>query len=690
MRINIPAHIVRHKKAIVIFFFLITIICTIAQFFVSVNYNMTDYLPDEAQSTLAIDIMEEEFGGSVPNTRIMIHDVSIQEALMYKNNLSLIDGVTDVIWLDDVVDLKTPLEMIDNKLVETYYKNDKALFSIGIREGEEVAVTNEIYALIGDDNAMAGEAVDTATQQSMAVTETLYAAALLVPIIIIILVVSTTSWVEPVFFLTAIGVSILINLGTNIFIGEVSFVTQSVSPVLQLAVSLDYAIFLLHSFSSYRKKMGSPEEAMQMAIKKSFPAIGASAATTFFGFLALTLMNFEIGADLGLNLVKGIVFSFISIMIFLPALTLCFFKWIDKTQHKSFVPDFTKVGDFVMKVRFPTLIIVLLLIVPSFLAQNNTSFTYGIGEQPETTRSGSDLLAIEEAFGKSTPVVLLVPRGDIVKEMELAQDLKELPQVTSIVSYVSSVSSVIPPEYLDESILSEFYSDHYTRMILYTNTDKEGDTAFSLVETIQEMTASYYDSDAYSLGESVTLYEMKRVVERDNVVVNTMTVVAIALVLFFTFKSISIPIILLLTIQTAVWVNLSIPYFTDVSLVFVGYLIVSTVQLAATVDYGILLTEAYMKKRKEMTAIQAFKQTLHEKTFAITISAAILSSVGFILWLTSTNPIVSSIGLLLGRGAMLAFIMVVLFLPAMLLVFDKVVSKTTFKSNYYKERNDDE
>ncbi|WP_078430560.1 efflux RND transporter permease subunit [Alkalihalobacterium alkalinitrilicum] len=686
MIIDLTARIIKHKKLVVFAFILIAVISSLAQFFVSVNYNMVDYLPDDAQSTRALEIMNEEFAGAVPNTRVMINNVTVQEALRYKEKLAAIDGVSEVIWLDDAIDLKTPLEMADQKTVEAYYKDNKALFSLDVRNGDEVVITDTIYELIGEDGAIAGEAIDTATSQKMAGTESLHAAALLVPIIILILVLSTTSWIEPVFFLTAIGVSVLINLGTNIFIGEVSFVTQSVAPILQLAVSLDYAIFLLHSFSDYRKKTSNPEEAMQLAMKKSFPAITASAATTFFGFTALTLMNFEIGSDLGFNLVKGIFFSFISVVVFLPALTLCFYKWMDKTQHKSFVPSFNGLGRRVVKIRVPSLIIVFALLIPSFLAQSNTTFTYGLGEQPETSRAGSDLIVIEEAFGESTPIVLLVPKGNLAKESALIQELEKLNHVTSVISYVNAIGTVIPPEYLDATITDEFFSKNYSRIIINTKMGKEGDVPFSIVEAVQETAVYYYDDEAVSLGESVTLYDIKNTVNRDNIIVNVMTVVTIAIVLLVTFRSISIPLVLLITIQSAVWINLSVPYFTDTSLVFTGYLIISTVQLAATVDYAILFTETYKENRKEMPALKAAKKTLDEKTFSISISAAILSSVGFILWFTSSNPIVSSIGLLLGRGALLAFVMVVCFLPAMLLVFDNVIGKSTFKANFYKEK----
>ncbi|XQY92170.1 efflux RND transporter permease subunit [Metabacillus sp. HB246100] len=683
---SIASKVIKHKKAVLLIFVIATVLSIVAQFFVSVNYNMVDYLPEDAQSTRAMDIMEEEFTGDVPDTRVMVKDVTIQEALAYKQKLEQIDGVSEVLWLDDMVDLKTPLEMADSEMVENYYKDEQALFSISVRTGDEVKITDEIYELIGEEGAIAGEAINTASSQKMAGQESLYAAMLLVPLIIFILVISTTSWIEPLFFLTAIGVSVLINLGTNIFIGEVSFVTQSVAPILQLAVSLDYAVFLLHSFSDFRKTTNSPEEAMQLAMKKSFPAITASAATTFFGFIALTFMQFEIGADLGVNLVKGIVLSFISVMVFLPALTLYFYKWMDKTKHKNFVPSFEGIGSIVMKLKVPALIVVFAILVPGFLAQSNTSFIYGTGTQPETTRVGHDVKIINEAFGETTPIVLIVPKGDPAKEAELVGEVEQLDYVTGVMAYVNQVGAEIPPEYLDESITSEFYSDNYSRIIINTNQGTEGEIPFAIVKKVEDAAASYYGDEALALGESVTLYDIKNTVTKDNVVVNVLTVVTIAIVLLLSFKSISIPIVLLITIQAAVWINLSIPYFTNTSLVFVGYLIISTVQLAATVDYGILFTEAFYHYRKEMPARKAIVKTLDEKTFSISISAAILSGVGFILWITSSNPIVASIGLLLGRGALLAFIMVLIVLPAMLLVFDKLIKKTTIKSTFYEEK----
>lgn len=651
---------------------------------------MTAYLPDNAPSTKAMDVMEEEFGEDVGNTRVMVQDVSLQEALSYKEEIEALAGVTDVMWLDDIVDLRIPIEMADNEIVEAYYKNEKALFTITLEEETEIEVTEAIYEIIGEDNALTGEAVDTAVSQQATGAETFNAAAILIPIIIIILILSTTSWIEPVFFLTAIGVSVLINMGTNIFIGEISFISQAVAPILQLAVSLDYAIFLLHSFNQHRKEISDPKLAMKKAMKRSFVAITASAATTFFGFMALTFMNFEIGADLGLNLVKGILLSFLSVMVFLPALTVRFYSLIDKTKHRQFIPTKFNIGKPILKFRLPIVLIIALVIFPAFLAQSGTNFLYGMGDHPDTSRAGIDGAKVEEEFGKYTPMVLLVPRGDFVREDRLASDLEKLPDIQSVVSFTKTVGITIPDDFLEAKDQEQFFSENYSRLILNTEMEAESEAAFSLVEDVRKAAEKYYGEDYHATGENITLYDMKQIVEKDNTLVNILTVITIGLVLLVSFKSLSYPILLLLTIQTSVWINLSVPYFTGEALVYIGYLIISIVQLAATVDYAILFSEDYTNNRKEMPAIEAKSKTINEKTFSIIIPASILSSVGFILAFTSSDPIISSIGQLLGRGTLLAFSLVVLFLPALLVIFDSVLRKTTWKPNYYERKDDHE
>src|SRR5690625_3740670 len=404
MTIDWATRLLKHKKLIVIIFVALAVIGGIVQFAVPINYSMSDYLPESAPSTLAIDVMREEFDEDVANVRVMVEALEIIEALNVKEDLESIDGVTSVMWLDDVIDLQIPLEFVDQDLIETYYKDHYALFTVDVEKGMEVEVTDAVYEVIGEKGSQSGEALDTAVSQKATGQETFNAAAILVPIIIIILIVSTSSWIEPVLFLTAIGVSVLINLGTNIFIGEISFISQAVAPILQLAVSLDYAIFLLHSFDDYRKEIDDPRIAMVKGMKRSFPAITASAATTFFGFMALTFMEFGIGSDLGLNLVKGILLSFLSVMIFLPALTLMFYSSIDRTRLKKFLYTSYPIGKFILNLCILVLIIIYLIFVPAFLGQGKTNFLYGMGEHPENSRAGIDGQAIEEVLDRKSVV----------------------------------------------------------------------------------------------------------------------------------------------------------------------------------------------------------------------------------------------------------------------------------------------
>ena len=677
--------IIKHRKLCVVLFVSLALAGLLFQFFVKINYSMEDYLPKEARSTQALSIMAEEFDEEIPNARVMIHHVDLQEALEYKLKLSHIEGVASVMWLDDEVDLKVPLEMLDSKTVENYYRDGTALFTVTIREGMEVAAIDDIYECIGEDNAVSGDALNIATSQKMAGEESLNAMLILVPLITLILLISTSSWIEPVLFLLAIGVSVLINLGTNIFMGEISFVTQAISPILQLAVSLDYAIFLLHSFSDYRQETGDIKKAMQMAMKKAFPAIAASAATTLFGFMALMLMEFRIGVDLGLNLVKGILLSFISVMVFLPALTICLHKWIDKTKHKVLMPRFKCVSFLVAKLKIPCMICVLVLLIPAFLAQGRNSFTYGMGDLSEKSRSGSDTIAIDKTFGKATMLVLLVPKGEVSKELELSKALGKVDHVTTVMSFAATVGNTVPAKYLDDTIVSRFYSENYSRMILSADTDTEGDTAFEVVRQVQSLAGRYYGDAFYACGQSVNLYDMKNIVTKDNSKVNLFAIAAIALVLFVTFKSLVLPVILLITIEGAIWMNLSVPYFSGQALCYIGFLVINTVQLGATVDYAILLTHNYMGYRTTLSKKMALKETLHNHFSSVLVSASVLSLAGFCLFFTSSNPIVSQLGLLLGRGTLLSMVLVVFFLPVLLTSLDRLIQKTTWKANFKKE-----
>lgn len=673
--------IIKHKKTIFLIFLVFAIISAILATTVSVNYDMVDYLPKDASSTRAVRIIEEEFVGDMPGARVMINDVTVMEALDYKEKLNSIPGVTSVSWLDDIVGLDTlksvPLEFMDEKIVQAYYKENNALLSVSIEGGKEQGTVADIYELIGENNAASGEAVSLAETQNMSVSEVLNAMLILLPIVILVLIISTSSWIEPLLFMSAIGIAIVINMGTNIIFGEISYISNTVSPILQLAVSLDYAIFLLHSFNSHRLKE-EPCKAMALAMKESIPTVAASAATTVIGFTALMFMRFGIGSDLGVNLLKGVLLSFISVMVFMPTLTLLLYKAIDKTRHRKLMPDFKGSGKLIMKVRIPFLILALIVVIPTFLAQSKTEFMYGMGSMTAATRVGKDTEAIEDKFGRENLLVLLVPNENAGKEEALCEELSKLPHVTNIVSYVSNVGAQIPKEFVPKEAYDQFYSENYSRIILYTDTGEEDNAAFETIESIINITDDYYDTH-YLTGTSATLYDMKSIVSSDTKRVNLVAIIGIFIVLLVTFRSISLPFILVFCIETAIWINLSVPYFADKHINFIGYMIISTVQLGATVDYAILFTNSYLNKRKTLGSKDSMRETISNNLVAIFTSAIILASAGFALALTSNNPIISELGLLLGRGTILSLAMVALILPALLVLFDRLIQKTTIK-----------
>lgn len=676
--------VLKKKKLVVIVFILAAIIGTICIPFVSINYNMVDYLPDDALSTRALSNMEAEFVQTVPNAKAMINNVSVNEALEYKQKIAEVDGVELVMWLDDVCDVKTPLQVLDANLVSGYYKDNTALIQIAIEGGKEVETVHAILDIIGDDNSLSGDAVDSAQSQEMSSSESIKSIVCLVPVLIIILILSTTHWLEPVLYLAAIGISVLINMGTNLLFDDVSYITFSISPILQMAVSLDYAIFLLHRFQHYRDKEENDETAMKKAIRVAFKSIIASASTTAFGFLALTFMNFKIGFDLGLNLVKGIVISFICVVVFMPCLTLCCVKLLDKTKHKSFIPKFKRIGKIVRKVNIPTLVLVFLLIVPCFVAQNSNDFIYGTSGWAPDSRSAVDTQKISDKFGETTNLVLLVPKGDVAKEAELCNKLYENQYVTSIMAYATMVGNVIPDGYLDSAITSQFYSEHYARIILYVATPSESASAFACVEQVRAVAKDYYGDEVMTCGQSANTYDIKDVVTSDSTRINIMNIIAIGLILLLTFKSMSLPVMLILTIETSIWINLAIPYFSGTTIGYIGYLVMTTVQLGATVDYAILFTDNYLKNRQLMPAKDAVSVTLNSSISSILVSASILISAGVCLFAVSSNGVVAQLGNLLARGTGFSLLLVVFFLPAMLVVFDKLVEKTTANTNFYK------
>ena len=666
--------LVNHRKTMVMIFTMVFVVCLLLGNLVKVNYDINDYLPESSPSTVSLELMQEEFDGGIPNARIMISDVTIPEALEYKEKLEAVDGVTAVTWLDDVVSIFVPLSTLDTDTLETYYKDNNALFTVTIEEDRRIEAVSSIREIIGEDNAMTGSAVSTAISTTETVLEINKISIFTVLFVLVVLVMTTNSWMEPLIVLIGLGLAIVINNGTNLIFGEISFVTNAAGSILQLAVSLDYSVFLLHRFEECRQENPDVKAAMTEALCKSTSSILSSGLTTVIGFLALVLMQFRLGPDLGLALAKGVAISLITVFVFMPSFILLTYKWLDKTRHKDLLPKFDLFGKSVQKMTIPMVCIFVILIIPAYLASNANDYYYGSSNIfGNETQLGSDTAVIESVFGKSDTYVLMVPAGDTATETELSQELNNLPQVTSIISYVDLAGAEIPLEYLDENTLSQLISKNYSRMVLSVDVPYEGEDAFSLVEQVRDIAQKYYSDTYYLAGEGVSTYDLMETVTDDMVKVNLMAIAAVFIVLLLSLRSISLPIVLVLSIETAIWINLSIPYFMDTPIFYIAYLIISSIQLGATVDYAILMTDRYKENREMMNKKAAVIQTISDVTVSILTSGSVLTVVGLLLGYITTNQLLGQLGIFIGRGAILSLIIVLFVLPGLLYLFDPLI-----------------
>ena len=670
------AAVVRRRRRVLALYAAAAVLCALLSLLVSVNYDINDYLPPDAPSTVAIDVMEEAFGGGIPNVRAMVRDVTVPEALAYKQQIVRVEGVTAVTWLDDVADVTVPLEMQDPDTVAAYYKDGAALFTITVSDAQRAEAVAAIDSLLGDAGALTGSAVSTAAATNSTVVEVAKIAAIAVLYVVFILALTTASWAEPVLIMVGMGAAILINNGTNLIFGEISFVTSAAGSILQLAVSLDYSVFLIHRFAEVRaaRPGADPGDCMVEALTKSASSILSSGLTTVIGFAALVLMQFQIGPDLGLALAKGVAFSLLTVFTFVPALVVTALPWMDKTHHKPLLPSFTGFGRLVSRIMLPMVAVLAVIMVPSYLASNANAYYYGAGHMfAADTEVGRDTEAIEAVFGQSDTYVLLVPAGDTATQSELSAALRALPQVTGIISYVDTAGSEIPPGFLDDATLAQLVSGDTTRMVLSVAADYEGDAAFALVEQVRAIAQQYYPDSWYLAGQGVSTYDLMDTITGDMAMVNFVAIAAVFLVLLVLERSLILPIVLVLCIETAIWFNLALPYFTGTVVFYIAYLIISSVQLGATVDYAILFSDRYREYRETLDKKPAIVATVATVTTSVLTTGSGLAVVGFLMGAISSNQLLAQLGNFLGVGSLASLTIVLLALPGILYLIDPLI-----------------
>lgn len=669
--------VIIHKRRLIgILFGVLIAASVICNFLVKVNYDLTEYLPESVTSKQAINLMEEEFG--YPGTaRIMIEEVSVYQAKLYKQAIEKIEGVDMVSWMSS--DVYMSQSFLDLEKQEEYYKDNCAVMDITFVEGDSSKVTkqaiNEIKKLLGEKGRYAGSAVESKSLEETLTREVAIAMGLAVILILLILCLTTNSWFEPFLFLAIMGIAIILNMGSNLILGTISFLSSSVASILQLAISMDYSIFLLHTYTREKKSGLDKEQAMSNAIRISSGSILSSALTTFVGFLALLVMRFGIGKDVGLVLAKSIICSVATVLLLMPALIIKFDSLIDKTAHKPFIPEFEKLGKRVFRVRYAMFVLMLLLALPSYVGQKMNSYTFGNSSlgASEGTVVYDDTKAMEEKFGRSNLYLAIVPNGSTVKERMLAEEIKDLYYVKSITAIASVLPEGVPESIVPESITSMLRSEHYTRMLIYTKTAGESDFAFQTSNELWAVVKKYYPENAYLVGNTPATQDMKSISTVDYMFVNILSLLGVAVVVAFTFKSAVIAVVVMVPICLATYINMALPYLYGETMMFWGYVIVSCIQLGATVDYSILLSNNYLDERLEYDKKEAVIRAVNKSALSIFTSGLILTVVGYGLFFISSVSAVGMIGHLVGRGAVLSLVFVVFGLPALLVITDKMI-----------------
>ena len=695
-KFDLPGFIIRRSRAIEKCFILAVLISAVMAPFVNVNYDLTEYLPDTVQSRQGLNIMEETFG--YPGTaRVMIKDVTLYEAKAYKDRLEEVDGVDQILWLDTAANVFSGEGFIDYTSIDEYYKDNCAVMDITFDEGDTSRRTSraidEMREITGDKGYYVGMAVQDKSVAENVQEEMQMILVIGVAMIFLVLCVTTNSWIEPFLYLTVMGVAVVINKGTNIFLGEISFLTNSVSAVLQLAVSMDYSIFLIHAFTRYKKAGMGQTEALRAAIDEALNSIFASSLTTIVGFLVLVFMKFSIGLDMGIVLAKGIVCSLLTVVLFMPAMILRLAKWMDRTAHRPLLPEFDRLSRGIFKMRYVVLAVVAVLTVPAYTAQGMNSYMYGndaVGAG-EGTEVYADEQEIDQIFGRSNMMMALVPSGDNVKEREFADEISDLPYTKSVLSLSQTLPQGVPESFLPESVTGLLHDESgWSRILIYVRSKGESEKAFQYSDEIQSIMKKYYPEESYLVGATPSTQDIKTTITADYSRVNTLSLIGVFVVVMFSFRSVLIPIITMIPIEVAIFINMAVPYIAGETMIFIGYIIVSSIQLGATVDYAILTTNNYIACRKELDKNAAAVETLKRSIPSILTSGSILTIVGYILYHVSSIAAIGDMGHLIGRGAILSMILVCTLMPALLVLGDRILMNSELEMirEFFRKRRE--
>ena len=648
-----------------------------------INYDVLTYLPEDIETMQGQEIMTNDFWiGAF--SMLMVDGMEDKEIVKLKEKVEKVDGVENVLWYDSLADISVPQSVLPSKLYDEYNTEDGTMMAVFFKDGtssdETMKAITEIRKITGEQCFLSGMSAIVEDTKELAEKETPLYVLIAVALSALVLAITMESIFVPVLFLLSIGIAIVYNLGTNVFFGEISYITKALAAVLQLGVTMDYSIFLMHSYQEQQVRYnGDKERAMAHAISQTFSSVIGSSVTTVAGFIALCFMSFTLGKDIGIVMAKGVIFGVLVCVTVLPSMILCCDKLIEKTKHKPLLPDIGRISDKVTKRYVIYVVAFVILLFPAIYGNNHTGVYYNLDESlPKDLPSVIANTKLKEDYNMNTTHMILVDSsvaGSDVKKM--SQEIEKVDGVKWVLGLDNLVGSGVPADMLPESVTGMLKNDKYQLLMVNSTYKVATDKVNKQIEQIDKI-MDKYDKGAMLVGEGPLTKDLINITDTDFKRVSAVSIGIVFVIILLLFKSVTIPVILVGVIEFAIFVNMGIPFYTGTKLPFVASIVIGTIQLGATVDYAILMTTRYQRERSRGAGKFDAITTAHKfSAQSIIVSALSFFAATIGVGLYSNIDMISSLCILMARGALISMVVVVLILPSLFMVFDKIIVKTS-------------
>ncbi|HEX3077456.1 MAG TPA: efflux RND transporter permease subunit [Lachnospiraceae bacterium] len=675
--------IAKHKHLVVIIAVLLLIPAIIGYANTRVNYDILSYLPEDIETMQGQEILINDFKTGA-FSMIVIDGMKEKDVVKLKEKIEKVDSVSKVVWYDSLLDISVPMDMLPDKIKDAFNTKNSTLMAVTFENStsadETMDAIKDIRKLADKQVFVSGMSAIITDTKDLSDKETPIYVLIAVILSMIVLGLTMNSFVVPVLFMLSIGFAVIYNLGSNIFFGEISYITKALSAVLQLGVTMDYSIFLLHSYEENKERFpGEKNRAMAHAISNTFKSVVGSSTTTIAGFLALCFMTFTLGKDLGLVMAKGVVFGVLACITVLPALILIFDKAIDKTSHRDIIPNLDGVSNFVMKHYRIFALIFIVVLIPAIYGNSKTKVYYDLtASLPKSLDSVKANEKLLSEYDMNTTHMLLIKNDVSSKDYsEMMNKIRKLDGIKWVVGLDSVVGPCVPISMFPEDLISTVRSEQYQLELISSSFKVASNEVNEQIDQINKIVKSY-SKDSLVVGEGPLTKDLIDITDIDFKNVSIVSIGVIFLIILILFRSISIPIILVSVIEFAIFINMGLPYYTNTTLPFVASIVIGTIQLGATVDYAILMTTRYQKERNKGKGKKESITIAHQASIkSVIVSAFSFFAATFGVGMYSNIDMISSLCSLMSRGAIVSMLVVIFILPSMFMIFDKVICKTS-------------